>query len=165
LDTRQVKVEVGIPESDVQAINNLEEADITVEALNNLKVKGKKVFLSRQPESFARVYNLKLVVENPENLLRPGMFARVDLVKKRYPDSFVVPLYSVITNADEHYLYVVNDETTHYRPVKLGVLEGWMVQVLEGLKSNDKVVVVGQRNLEDGQRVKVIRTIRDPEEL
>jgi membrane fusion protein (multidrug efflux system) len=166
LDTSRVKVEVGIPESDVQAISNLEEAEITIEALKNLKVKGKKVFLSRQPESFARVYNLKLEVENPDNhLFRPGMFARVDLIKERYPDSFVVPLYSVITNNDEHYLYVVNDDTAHYRPVKLGVLEGWYVQVVEGIKPKDRVVVIGQRNLEDGQSVKVIRTIRDPKEL
>lgn len=162
LDTRQVKVEVGIPESDVEAISTMQEAQITVEALDNLEVKGKKVFLSRQPESFARVYNLKLKVENPDNLLRPGMFARVDLVKSRYPDSMVVPLYCVMTEADEYYLFVINDESAHYRPVKLGVLDGWQVQITEGLKPNEKVVVIGQRNLEDGQKVKVIRTIHDP---
>jgi len=165
LDTSRVKVEVGVPESDVQAINNLEEAEIIVEALNNMTVKGKKVFLSRQPETFARVYNLKLEVENPENLLRPGMFARVNLVKERFADSFSVPLYSVITNNDEHYLYIVNDDTAHYRKVKLGVLEGWMVQVVEGLRPRERVVVIGQRELEEGQAVNIIRTIRDPEEL
>ncbi|MGA1865135.1 MAG: efflux RND transporter periplasmic adaptor subunit [bacterium] len=165
LDTSRVKVEVGVPESDVEAISNLQEAEITIEALDNLKVKGEKIFLSRQPDSFARVYNLKLEVKNPDNLLRPGMFARVDLIKARYPDSFVVPLYSVITNNDEHYLYIINDDKAHYRPVKLGVLEGWQVQIVEGIKPNDRVVVVGQRNLEDGQSVQIIRTIRDPEEL
>jgi len=165
LDTRRVKVEVGIPESDVQAISDLEEAEITVEALGDLKVVGKRVFLSRQPETYARVYTLKLKVENPDNILRPGMFARVDIIKKRYPDSFVVPLYSVITNADERYVYVVNNDTAHYRPVRLGVLQGWQVQVVSGIKPGDRVVVVGQRNLEDGQSVSVIRTIRDPGEL
>ncbi|MBN2373114.1 efflux RND transporter periplasmic adaptor subunit [bacterium] len=165
LDTRRVKVEVGIPESDVDAINDLKEAEITIDALNNLKVTGKKAFLSRQPESFARVYNLKLEVENPDNLLRAGMFARVNLVKKRYPDSLVVPLYSVVTNENEHYVYVVNDETAHYRPIKLGVLNGWQVQVTDGLKPYERVIVVGQRNLEDGQKVKVIRTISDPQLL
>lgn len=165
LDTRRVKVEVGIPESDVQAVNDLEEAEITVEALDDLKVVGKKVFLSRQPETYARVYTLKLEVENPDNILRPGMFARVDLIKERYPGSFVVPLYSVITNANERYVYVVNDDTAHYRPVRLGVLQGWQVQVVSGIKPGDRVVVVGQRNLEDGQPVSVIRTIGDPSEL
>lgn len=161
LDTGRVKVEVGIPETDVHAISNLSKAEITVEALDNKKVIGKKVFLSRQPETFARVYNLKLAVDNEEGLLRPGMFARVDLVKASYPDSLVVPLYSIITDGDKNYLYIVNDETAHYREVSLGILEGWRVQITGGLNPYDRVIVVGQRNLEDGQKVKVIRTIED----
>ncbi|MGA1825055.1 MAG: efflux RND transporter periplasmic adaptor subunit [bacterium] len=165
LDTERVKVEVGIPESDVQAVSSLEEADITIEALNNMKIKGKKIFLSRQPNTFARVYELKLAVDNPAGMLRPGMFATVDIVKKRYPDSLVVPLYAVINNSDEYFLYIINDDFAHYRAVTLGIMQGWEVQILEGLKANERVVVVGQRNLEDGQKVKIIRSIQDPKEL
>ncbi len=165
LDTRQVKVEVGIPESDVYAISNLNEAKITVEALNNLEVTGKKVFLSRQPESFARVYNLKLRVDNPDNILRPGMFARVNLIKAIYPDSLVVPIYSIITNGVKNYLYVANDDIAHYREINLGILDGWRVQITGDIKPQDKVIVVGHRNLEDGQMIKIIQTITDPESL
>ena len=162
LDTKRVKVEVGIPESDVYAINNIKEAQITVEALDNLELVGKKIFLSRQPNTFARAYNLKLAVDNPKYILRPGMFAKVTLVKAKYPDSFLVPLYSVMNNNNEHFLYIINNEKAYYSAVKLGVMNGWQVQILSGLKPNDKVVVVGQRNLEDGQDVTIIRTIKNP---
>ncbi|MGA1867224.1 MAG: efflux RND transporter periplasmic adaptor subunit [bacterium] len=165
LDTRRVKVEVGIPESDVEAISTLKEANITIEALDNMKVKGKKIFLSRQPNSFARVYELKLAVDNPDGMIRPGMFAKVDLIKRRHPDSLVVPLYAVINNRDEHFVYIINDDFAHYRAVELGVMRGWEVQVVRGLKPHERVVVVGQRNLEDGQKVKIIRSIQDPKEL
>ncbi len=165
LDTNKIKVEIGIPESDIDAIQNLEEAQITVEALGGKTFIGKKIFLSRQPDPSSRVYNLKLAVNNTEGQLRPGMFCRVELVKRRYKDAVSIPLYAVIARREERFVYIANDSKAHYRRVELGVLDGWQVQITDGLKIGDRVIIVGHRSLEDGQRINIQRTVQDPAEL
>jgi membrane fusion protein (multidrug efflux system) len=161
----KVKVTVGVPESDVNAVSDLNEADVIIEALDNRRVKGKKVFLSRQPRDLARLYDLELAVENPDDRILPGMFARVELVKKVFENALIIPLYAVITQGNESFVYVENNNKAEKRPVKVGILSGWQIQITAGLSPGERVIVVGHRLLDDGQAVDVIKNVRDPEEV
>ncbi|MBN1848453.1 MAG: efflux RND transporter periplasmic adaptor subunit [Deltaproteobacteria bacterium] len=160
-----VKVTVGVPESDVSAVFDLDEADVIIEALDKRRVKGKKVFLSRQPRDLARLYDLELAVANPDGRILPGMFARVELVKKVYQDALVIPLYAVIAQGDENFVYVEEGNQAVKRSVQLGILSGWQIQITSGLQSGEKVIVVGHRLLDDGQAVETVKDVRDPEEI
>jgi len=165
LQIDRVKVTVGVPESDVSAIFDLEQADVIIEALGNLRMKGKRVFLSSQPRSLARLYDLELEIPNPDGRILPGMFAQVELVKNVYHRALTVPLYAVITKGEERFVYVEKNGTAEKRLVELGVLVNWQVQIKSGLKPGDRVIVVGHRFLEDGQTVRVIKNVRRPEEI
>ncbi|HJX34729.1 MAG TPA: efflux RND transporter periplasmic adaptor subunit [Desulfatiglandales bacterium] len=165
LQIGEVKVTVGIPESDVSAVMDLKEADIIIEALDRLKVKGRKLFLSRQPSDLARLYNLELVVDNPDGRILPGMFARVEIVKKRFEDTLAVPLYAVISQDDENFVYLEKNNKAEKRPVELGILEGWMIQVKSGLNVGDNVIIVGHRQVDEGQAVQVIKNVTNPAEI
>jgi len=165
LQIGEVKVTVGIPESDVSAVMDLKEADIIIEALDELKVKGRKLFLSRQPGDLARLYNLELVVDNPDGRILPGMFARVELVKRKVEDTLAVPLYAVISQDEENFVYIENNNKAERRPVELGILEGWMIQIKAGLKVGDRVIIVGHRQVDDGQTVQVIKNVVDASEI
>jgi RND family efflux transporter MFP subunit len=161
----EVKVTVGVPESDVAAILELDEADIIIEALGDLRVNGKKIFLSRQPSSLARLYDLELIVKNPEGRILPGMFARVELVKEVYSGALVIPLYAVISQNDENFVFVEKHEKAEKRHVELGILSGWQVQIRSGLEPGDQVIVVGHRQVDDGQSVEVIQSVSDAGEI
>ena len=165
LQFEKVKVVVGVPESDVAAVFDLEEADVIIEALGNRKVKGRKTFLSRQPGTLARLYDLELLVDNPDGRILPGMFARVELVKEVFQRSLLIPLYAVITQGDERFVYVEKEGKAEKRPVELGVLVGWEVQVASGLNPGDRVIIVGHRFLDDEQKVDVIKDVSDPREI
>lgn len=165
LEIDQVKVTVGVPESDVAAIFDLEEADVIIEALGKRRVKGKKVFLSRQPRSLARLFDLELRVPNPDGRILPGMFARVELVKQVFEQALAVPLYAVITQGDERFVFVEEGGRAERRSVRLGVLVGWEVQISSGLKPGEKVIVVGHRLVDDGQPVEVIKSVSNPSEI
>lgn len=165
LQYERVKVTVGVPESDVNAVFSLDEAEIIIEALDNLRVKGKKGFLSRQPRSMARLYDLELIVPNPDGRILPGMFARVELVKHAYDQALAVPLYAVITHGDDRFVFVEKDGQVEKRAVQLGVLSGWQVHVRAGLHPGEHIVVVGHRFLDDGQAVNVIKTVSHPSEI
>ena len=165
LQFNKVKVMVGVPESDVAAVFDLNEAEVIIEALENRKVKGRKIFLSSQPRTLARLYDLELMVPNPDGRILPGMFGQVELVKRVFDQALAVPLYAVITRGDERFVYVEKDGQAEKRVIKLGVLVGWQVHVEAGLNPGERVIVVGQRFLNDGQIVKVIKNVSDPSEI
>jgi len=165
LQLDQVKVTVGVPESDVAAIFDLDEAEVLIEALGKRRVRGRKVFLSRQPRTLARLYDLELVVPNPDGRILPGMFARVELVKRVFNQALAIPLYGVITQGNERFVYIEKDGRAKKRAVKLGALVGWQVHITSGLNAGDRVIVVGHRLLDDGQQVEVIKNVIDPSEI
>ncbi len=165
LELDRVKVSVGIPESDVDAVRKLTHFDLTIDALGGRTVRGRKLFLSKSPESFAHLYRLEIEVENREGEILPGMFARVDIIKKELSNSVSVPLYSVISQGDEQFVYVEKDGKAHVRIVETGILEGWRVQIARGIEEGDRVIVVGHRSVDEGQEVNVVRTITEPEDL
>lgn len=165
LQLDQVKVTVGIPESDVAAIFDLDKADVIIEALDGLRVTGHKIFLSRQPRNLARLYNLELRVPNPDGRILPGMFARVELVKQVFNRALAIPLYAVITQGDDRFVYIEKESRAKKKNIKLGVLVGWQVQVTSGLKAGERVIVVGHRLLDDGQLVEVVKNVNDPREI
>ena len=157
----QVKAVVGIPESDISAVQKLETVDITIQALDNRVIKGKLHFLSPAPETTARLYRMELAIDNTHRDIRPGMFFRADVVKKTVPEALAVPLYSVISRNNEQFVFVDEDGTAKKRPVTLGIMEKWMVQVTQGLSSGDRIVVEGHRDLEDNQGINVVKVLDD----
>lgn len=161
----KVKAVIGIPESDVARVAELTTINLTIKALDNLQVRGVKHFLSPTPDSAARLYNLELMLENPTTTILPGMFVRAAIIKQQIPDAMVVPLYSVISKNDRHFVYIARDGVAVKKEVQLGYLEGWKVHVKEGLVPGDMVLVEGQRGVEDAQRIKVIRTLDSLESL
>jgi len=164
LQVSAVKVAVGVPESDVTSFFDLKTADVVIEALNGRRVTGEKIFLSKQPRSLARLFDLELKLPNPDLKILPGMFARVELVKNIYPEALVVPVYAVINQGGESFVYVEEDGAARKRPVRTGMLMGWQIHVLEGLNVGDRLIIVGHRLLNDRQTVKVVKTVDSAQE-
>lgn len=165
LQMDKVKVIVGIPESDVSAVNTVDTFEVKLDALNGKVFEAEKYFLSRSGDPRARLYNLELAIDNPEGEILPDMFARVDIVKQKVADALSVPLYSIITLNSEQAVYVVEDDKVYSRQVKTGIQEGWRIEITEGLNPGDDVIVIGHRRVSDGQTVNVIRTVSKMEEL
>lgn len=163
LQIDRVKAVIGIPESDVTAVRGLDSVEVTIKALDDLKVRGRNHFISSSPETMARLYRLELELDNSDHLILPGMFARADLVKQSRDQALTIPFYSIISRNNEQYVFVENDGVVEKRHVTTGIMEQWMVEITEGLEPGEHVVVEGHRDVEDGRKVKVVKTITDPE--
>jgi len=161
----RMKGVIGVPESDVTAIRELKNVDLTVQALNDRIITGKKYFLSPSPESAARLYNLELEIDNSGGEVLAGMFVRADIVKKQIDETLAVPFYSVISRNDEQYVFIEEEGVAKKRKVSLGVMEKWMVQITAGLNPGDSLLIEGHRDVEDNQNVKIIKTLTNPPEL
>lgn len=165
LELDRIKVSVGIPETDVDAVRRVDRFAIIIDALQGRKVAGLRKFLAVAPESRAQAYRLELAVANASQDILPGMFARVEIVKEEFPAALAVPLYAVISRDNKHFVFLEEGKTAKLQEVRLGILEGWKVQVTEGLAPGERVIVVGHRSVDDGQQLNVVQKIRNPEEL
>jgi membrane fusion protein (multidrug efflux system) len=165
LQLDRLKVRVGIPESDIDAVRKLDTFAVEIDALNGKTFAGTKHNLSRTADAMARLYMLELAVDNPEGEILPDMFTRVEIVKKKVEDALVVPFYAVITRDAGRMVFTVKDGKAIARPVTLGLLEGFRVQITKGLNPGEAVIVVGQRSVNAGQEVNVVRRINRIEDL
>ena len=165
LRVSEVKITVGIPESDAASFFKLSEASVIIAALGDRRLTGKKVFLSSQPRNLARLYDLELEIPNPNGDILPGMFASVELIRKAYNRALIVPLYAVINQGEEQFVYIENSGSAKKVQVEVGLLVDWQVHITSGLKPNDNVIVVGHRLLNEGQVIEVIKNVRDVQEI
>ncbi|MDT8377620.1 MAG: efflux RND transporter periplasmic adaptor subunit [Desulfotignum sp.] len=160
-----LKVEVGIPESDVSTVRKLDRFDMTVDALDGRAFTGEYHYLQKTTDSLARLYNLEIRLENPKHEILPDMFVRVAIVKNRDEQGLGVPIYSLIDRGGQTGVFVEDQGQARFVPVDTGFQDGWKIQVTAGLSPGDHVVVVGHRIIDDGEPVQVDRTVRSIVEL
>ncbi len=165
LQIDKLKIEVGIPESDVDAVRKLTTFEMTVDALDGRIYTGQYHYLYNTTDSMARLYTLEIKVENPGRMILPDMFARVKIIKRQDPKGLAVPMYSLVNLQKDIGVFVEKQGVAKFRKVEKGFQDGWNTQISKGLMPGEKVVVVGHRIIEDGENVNVTRTIRDMEEI
>nr|WP_321465715.1 efflux RND transporter periplasmic adaptor subunit [uncultured Desulfobulbus sp.] len=161
----RVKAVIGIPESDIDAVRRIETVALNLKALGNREVIGTKLFVSPAPENTAHLFRFEAAIDNPDHAILPGMFFRARLVKRHIDQALAVPLYAVVSRNNEQFVYLAEGEKVRKQPVKLGVIQQWQVEVTQGLHPGDRILIEGQREVEDGQPIKVIRVITDPDKL
>ncbi len=155
----KVKVVVGIPERDVVRFAPDDPAEVSLDALEGRAFSGSLHRIAPTAEVSTRTFSTEIAVDNEEGILRPGMIARVRLVRESYPDAVAVPVFSVITLDDSRHVFVEDGGVARLRPIEVGVFLGEEVQVVNGLGAGDRVIVVGQRDLRDGAPVSVQETL------
>ncbi len=165
LEIDRVKAVIGIPESEVTAVRGLDQVTVRLQALGDREITAKIHYLSSSPETVARLFRLELAIDNQNGEILPGMFVRADIVKKTVANALVVPFFSVISRNDEQYVFIEQNGTVAKRPVKIGIMEKWLVEISEGLKAGDHLLVEGHREVEEGQKVKIVKTATNLKDL
>ena len=165
LDIDRVKVIVGIPETDVDAVRKIDRFEVMIEALHEKKISGSKNFLAVAPESQAQVYRLELELGNKSGEILPGMFARVEIIKNEFPEALTIPLYAVISRDNKHFVFLEEGNVAKLQEVSLGILDGWQIQITEGLAPGQRVIVVGQRSVDADQKLNVVKKVTHPAEI
>ena len=99
---------------------------------------------------------LRALFDNPDNILKPGMFAKISIEGITIPNAILVPERAVQQLLGESFVLIANAENkSEVRTVKLGEKIGSYYVVTEGLKSNDMVVVEGLTKLRDNMPLEV----------
>jgi RND family efflux transporter MFP subunit len=116
--------------------------------------KGKYLLVNRQVDVKTGTILIAAQFPNPDNLLRPGQFARVRAVTQTKQGAVLVPQRTVTELQGSYQVAVVNaDDQVEIRPVKVGQRVGNLWIIEEGLKPGDRVVAEGLQKLKAGMTV------------
>lgn len=154
-----LEAEVHIPEQDYAKVQVGQEAVLTIDAFPEELFPGKVERKSPVIDSRSGTAEVTIAVENPEGLLRPGMFVRVQIIIAVHPNALILPREAILMQGERKTVFAVRVGAARELTVKTGFEEGDRVEVLEGLQEDDLVVVRGHLGLQDGTKVRILEEL------
>lgn len=147
-----LRLQLGVPERSAGQIRGGQLVRVTVEGMPETH-EGRVVRLSPSIAEGTRTLAIEASVPNPNARLRPGTFARADIVISE-ASALVVPQSAVIVFAGIEKVLTVENGTARERRIQTGAKTGDRVEVLDGLSEGEVVVVKGG-GIADGDAVTV----------
>ena len=160
VDLDPVKVAAGVPERYASDIRTGSRATVTFDALEARSFAATIGFVGAVVNPSNRTFPVELRLPNPGRAVKPEMVADVEVVRRVVSDALVVPRDAIVRVEAGFSAFVVVDqggvETVESRSVTLGPSQGNEVVISTGLHAGDRLVVVGQKQVASGDRVRVV---------
>ncbi len=157
MQVNPLKVVVNVSESYFSKVKLGMDVDISIDAFNNERFVGKVSKVYPVVDEMTRTFGVEIRLNNADNRVRPGMYARVK-INFGTENRVVVPDQAVVkqVGSGSRFVYVYNEGVVEFVEVELGQrLEG-EYELLSGVSSGSQVVVAGQARLTDGAAVEVV---------
>ena len=155
VDLSTIVVRVGLPEREIAHVREGMQAVVRIEATDTLLV-GELAEIGLEANPRNRTFPLEIRIDNSEGNVRAGMRARVFIEKRRYEDAVVIPRDVIVQGIENVEVFVARDGLAHAVPIELGPGYGRFAVVDSGLSAGDVVVVRGQRDIVEGERLRTV---------
>jgi len=153
---RPVKLMVNVSEVLFSQIRTGMNVDITLDVYGDEKFTGKVVLIHPTVNSQTHTFQAEINIDNTNEHVRPGMFARVTMVSG-VQNHVVVPDRAVqkLTGSGDRYVYVVENGKSIIKKVTLGRRMDNRYEIVSGLEDGDLVITTAQNRLSDGKEINV----------
>jgi membrane fusion protein (multidrug efflux system) len=155
-DPTPLKAAVYVPERELARLKPGQPAAISVDALAGRSFPAVVKLVAPTVDSDTATFKVTLEVNDPKGDLKPGMFTRVGIVFERRADALTIPRIALLDTDGASNVFVVSKGKAEQRAIKTGLSNAGKIEVTEGLKGGEQVVVVGQNGLKDGNPVRVV---------
>ena len=146
-DLTRMQVKLGIHESVVDQVRVGLPATIRIDAFPDVSYRGSVASVAVLPtqdsslSSDVKVYDVVVTIDEDVTSLKPGMTAIADIHVRRLDEVLTLPVQAILQEEDSTWCYVSTPEGVVRRPLKLGASNNAQVEVLEGLQTEDRVVL------------------------
>ena len=160
VDLDPVRIRGGVPERFALDVRPGAQATVTFQVLEDEVFEGDITYVGSAVDPQDRTFPVELTLANPGGLIKPEMVASIEIVRETRSDVVVVPREVLLRVEDGYVAYVVegsgDEGVASSRSVRLGPAQRNRVVVEEGLEAGDRLVVIGQQLIADGDRVRVV---------
>jgi RND family efflux transporter MFP subunit len=156
VDITKVYVKISVSENEISKIKNGAEALIIVSALGNKQFEGKITNVSQVADKFSRTYDAKILVNNSELELKPGMVCDVTVCLQLDKTLVLVPYPSISEDENGNsfvYLIDAQNKKAKKQIVETGNYVGGDIEILSGLTEGQEIVCEGKYKLTDNSLI------------
>lgn len=164
-----IYVNFSIPQRQLPDIAPGQEVGILIDAFEGRTFTGTITAINAEVDAATRNISVQATLANPDEILRAGMFARVEVQKSAAETQVVVPATAIAYASYGNSVFIVEKMKdadgkeylgVRQQFVKLGATRGDLVAITEGLKSGEQVVTSGVFKLRNGAPVQVNNTVQ-----
>lgn len=162
-DDSIMKLDFTLPAVHMRSVEKGLDITARSRALGDRIFEGEVYSIDNQVDPVTRSITVRALLPNDEGLLKQGLLMQVELFA-REREAIVISEAALMTDADEHYVFVVaregdeeqGDYRVQQRTVTLGQRYPGSVEILEGLEAGEKVVTHGLQKVRAGQPVRIM---------
>jgi len=148
-----LKADFRVPEVYLSRIAAGQEVQLRVDAFPGETYRGAIYAIEPAVDEATRTLLLRARVPNPGVRLKPGMFARVNLVLGTRRNALLVPEQALVPRGRDHFVFRIVDGKAVMTRVEPGLRRAGEVEILTGLAAGETIVIDGQLKLQDGTPV------------
>lgn len=152
-----VTVSFGVPESEAPFVYAGDAAHVRLLALDSRVFEGKVTRTAWALDPATRTLLTEVDLPNPDDALRPGLYAYVTVVVEEHRDTLTLPSTAVIKDGRKSFCVAVSGGRARRKEVKVGLSDGKRTEVLSGAEVGEAVVEANGASLADGQAVEPIK--------
>lgn len=153
VNSNPIRVYCEVSELDIAKVKLYDQGETTVDGLPGQTFVGRVADITPQAKEGQRNYIVRVEIDNPQDLVKPGMFARVRLVVSEKSDVVIVSRDCLVERGADRRAYVVDNGVVRIRKVTVGITNGRELEIVQGIRSGELLVSSGQTMLAEGQKV------------
>ena len=155
VDSSRLEATLKVPEREIDKLKPGQVVELTADALPGKRFTGTVDRVAPVVDTGTGTFRVVATFDG-DGELQPGMFTRLSINYDQRADALVVPRAALLEDGGEPAVYAVRDGKASRIALKLGYAEGGWVEVRDGLKEGDAVVVAGKAALREGSAVQVL---------
>ncbi len=155
IDIRSVRVDIPVPENEVPHVLVGLPVLVQVDEIPGRTFSGHITRFAYAIEEASKTMLAEAEIANPDAALRPGMYARTSIAIEHKSDALLVPAVAVLAGKRQDSVLTVHEGKARRVLVKTGFRDSSSVEILDGLKPDELVIVGGPKLPADGQPVQV----------
>jgi RND family efflux transporter MFP subunit len=152
--TSVLRLRIDVPEQSIGLVSIGQGISLQTSAYPDRKFAGTVVRVSPSLNATSRTLTVEAEVENVGGALKPGQFATVRIAQSQPKPAVMVPATAVKAEGDANSVFVIKDGRAEQRSVKLGILEGDLIEIQQGVREGESVATSNLNVIYDGVAVR-----------
>ncbi len=157
VDMSRVVLEGSVGEALINRISPGGQVDVRIRSAGEEPFKGVLTAVSPAAHQMTGLYGIKVEIDNPRMVIKPGMFAEAEIVEGKREGVVLIPKSAVVARNGDKFAYVVENGKAVLRQVVPGIDNNGKIEIVSGVKEGERVIVRGQNYVKDGEPVEVVR--------
>ncbi len=159
VNMNNVKAIVDVTEANLYRISPSSKVSVSVAGLPE-SITGQITLISPIIKPASRTAEVEISIDNSSRKLKPGAFAKIDIILDTHDNALLVRRSAILedktsSNSTIKYVYVLENNKSVRRNIETGIIQSDIAEIVSGLKLGENIIVSGQTQIKDGEKVKL----------